>query len=344
MLDEISKRKREQLQIVHDREVNFREQTTGFEHYHFVHNALPEIDLNEVDTQTEFLGYELAMPLMISSMSGGEDEGEKLNRDLAKVANQHKIPLGLGSLRPALENRAALKSYLVARQNAPYIPLIANIGATQLVKGLSSQKLLDLLREIQVNALSVHLNPLQEALQPEGQPHFKGVSRAIEILKDTLPLPIIVKEVGFGLSADVIKRLVKIGVQWIDIAGAGGTSWSRIEHLRTKLRIRQEVAAQFFEWGIPTTTAIQNATKQKRLHVIASGGIDNGLKFAKSIAMGAELAGAAASFLTIRKKEGLEGLARMIQVYGETLRICMFCTGCQSLAEFRGNPTIINRI
>jgi len=238
MLDEISKRKREQLQIVHDREVNFREQTTGFEHYHFVHNALPEIDLNEVDTQTEFLGYELAMPLMISSMSGGEDEGEKLNRDLAKVANQHKIPLGLGSLRPALENRAALKSYLVARQNAPYIPLIANIGATQLVKGLSSQKLLDLLREIQVNALSVHLNPLQEALQPEGQPHFKGVSRAIEILKDTLPLPIIVKEVGFGLSADVIKRLVKIGVQWIDIAGAGGTSWSRIEHLRTKLRIR----------------------------------------------------------------------------------------------------------
>ncbi len=344
MTDEISKRKKEHLQIVHNQEVNFREQTTGFEHYHFVHNALPEIDLDEVNTQTDFLGYKLAMPLMISSMSGGEEEGEKLNRDLAKVANQFKIPLGLGSIRPALENRAALKSYLVARQNAPDIPLIANIGATQLVKGLNSQKLLNLLREIQVDALSVHLNPLQEALQPEGQPHFKGVSQAIEILKDTLPLPIIVKEVGFGFSTDVIKRLVKIGVQWIDIAGAGGTSWSRIEHLRTKTKIRQEVAAQFFEWGIPTTTAIQNATKLKRLHVIASGGIDNGLKFAKAIALGAELAGAAAPFLTIRKKEGLEGLDRMIQVYGETLRISMFCTGCKSLEEFRGNPTIINPI
>jgi len=344
MTDEISKRKREHLQIVHDQKVNFREQTSGFEHFHFVHNALPEIDLEEVDTRTEFLGYKLAMPLMISSMSGGEEEGEKLNRDLATVANQQKIPLGLGSIRPALENRAALQSYLVARQNAPDIPLIANIGATQLVKGLNSQKLLDLLREIQVNALSIHLNPLQEALQPEGQPHFKGVSRAIEILKDTLPLPIIVKEVGFGLSTDVIQRLVKIGVQWIDIAGAGGTSWSRIEHLRTKNKIRQEVAAQFFEWGIPTTTAIQNATKQKRLQVIASGGIDNGLKFAKAIALGAELAGAATPFLLIRKQEGLKGLSRMIQVYGETLRICMFCTGCRDLKEFRGNPTLISRI
>jgi isopentenyl-diphosphate delta-isomerase len=342
MAEEISKRKKEHLQIVHNQEVNYREQTTGFENFHFVHNALPEIDLDEIATQTEFLGYKLAMPLMISSMSGGEKEGEKLNRDLAKAANQHKIPLALGSIRPALENRAALPSYLVARQYAPDIPLIANIGATQLVKDLNSQKLLELLREIQVDALSIHLNSLQEALQPEGQPHFKGVSQAIERLKDTLPLPIIVKEVGFGLSLDVIKHLVKIGVQWVDIAGAGGTSWSRIEHQRTKTKIRQEVATQFFECGIPTTTAIQNAVKLKRLHVIASGGIDNGLKFAKAIALGAELAGAATTFLIIRQKEGLEGLARIIQVYGETLRISMFCTGCKNLAEFRGNPAIIN--
>jgi len=338
----IINRKKEHLKIVHNQDINFKETSTGFENYSFIHNALPEIDIEDVNIQTTFLGYKLQSPLMISSMSGGEQEGADLNKDLAIAANRSKIALALGSIRPALESREAIKSYAVARENAPDIPIIANIGATQLVKDFNSSKLLKLLKDIRVDAISIHLNPLQEALQPEGEPHFKGVSRAIEILKETLPYPVIVKEVGFGFSTDVIRRLQKIGVQWIDIAGAGGTSWSRIEHLRTENKISQAVAEQFFEWGRPTTESIVQAVQVKRMNIIASGGINDGLKFAKAIALGARLAGAATSFLRMRNSNGIDGLVDFIKVYSDTLRISMFCTGCRNLNEFRGNPAVLS--
>lgn len=335
-------RKKEHLKIAQNHSVHFEEITSGFEHYHFVHNALPEMNIEDIDFHTTFLGYDLKLPLIICSMSGGEQEGEMLNRDLAIAANKSGIALALGSIRPALENRDALGSFLVARENAPDIPIIANIGATQLVKDFKTKDLLKLLKEIQVDAISIHLNPLQEALQPEGEPHFKGVSRAIEILRETLPYPVIVKEVGFGLSFDVIKRLQKMGIQWIDIAGAGGTSWSRIEHMRTDDNVHRRIASQFFEWGIPTVDAILHAVRVKQMHIIASGGIDDGLKFAKAIALGADLAGAATLFLRARNSDGVEGITNLIKVFSETLRISMFCCGCRNLEEFRGNQSIIS--
>jgi len=335
-------RKKEHLQIANDQPVHFHEITTGFEDYHFVHNALPEIDISDVNIKTNFLGYELLSPLMISSISGGEDESKQLNRDLARAASQSGIALSLGSIRPALENPECIDSYQIAREEAPNIPIIANIGASQLVKEYKSKQLIKVLKQIKVDAISIHLNPLQEALQPEGEPHFKGVSRAIEILRETLPYPVIVKEVGFGLSADVIKRLQKMGIQWIDVAGSGGTSWSRIEHHRTEALNKKNIASQFFEWGIPTVEAVQNAVKVKQMKIIASGGIDTGLKFAKAIALGAELAGAAIPFLQARNRGGVAEVCDLINIYSETLRIAMFCTGNQDLARFRGNKTIIS--
>lgn len=340
-MKKINSRKIEHRQIANDEAIHFHELTTGFEDYHFIHNALPEIDFGEIDIRTDFLGYQLKVPLMISSISGGDARSLALNKDLAVAASQAGIALMLGSIRPALENKDCLGSYRIARDMAPDIPIIANIGASQIVKQYKTQQLIKVLKQIGADALSIHLNPLQEALQPEGEPHFKGVSRAIEILRETLPYPIIVKEVGFGLSLDVIKRLQKMGIQWIDVAGAGGTSWSRIEHHRTVSEEKRAVAAQFFEWGIATTEAIRNALKAKQLNIIASGGIDTGLKFAKAIALGAEIAGAAKSFLQTWNRDGVPGICELIRIFAETLRIAMFCTGCQNLEKFRGNKAII---
>ncbi|HPC36860.1 MAG TPA: type 2 isopentenyl-diphosphate Delta-isomerase [Candidatus Marinimicrobia bacterium] len=344
MIHKITERKKDHLRIICEEDVHYENVTTGFEQFTFVHNALPEIDLHEVDFSCEFLGYQLQMPLIICPIGGGESDGKELNRALAKVANQAKIALGIGSLRPALIDKSVLETYTIVRENAPNIPLIANLGAVQLAEGIDSQTLKSLLNEIGADALSIHLNPLQEALQPEGDPSFRNVSRAIEILKDTLPIPIIVKEVGFGLSSGVIRRLAKMGIKWVDVAGAGGTSWSRIEAKRITDSHQKRLAGEFFEWGIPTASALLEAVKIEGVNVIASGGITTGLQFAKAIALGATLAGGAALFVRTWYAHGTEGLTETVNLFGDTLRHVMFCTGCNNLETFRGNSEIIKRI
>lgn len=340
----IKNRKKEHLKIAIGENVRYQNLTAGFEHYRFIHNALPEIDLTDVNMTTDFLGFKLQVPLLIAPMGGGESDGKRLNRDLATVANAEKVALGLGSIRPALENSRCIATYAVARESAPDIPIIANVGAAQLSDGLNSQRLKKILDEIGADALSIHLNPLQEALQPEGVASFRGVSRAIEILKETIPLPIIVKEVGFGLSPEVIKKLQKIGVEWFDVAGAGGTSWARVEYLREKEDHKKKVASEFFEWGIPTTECITGSVKLKGTHLIASGGIRTGLDFSKAIALGAEIGSAAAVFLQAREEKGIEGIRELIRLFKETLRLAMFCTSCQNIAAFCGNSNIIKYV
>jgi len=342
--NEIENRKKDHLKIVCDEDVNYQEVSTGFEDYRFVHNALPELNLEDIDVSTNFFGYQLNLPLMITSMGGGENQGKSLNRDLAKAANSEKVALGLGSIRPALNNPEAISSYAIAREYAPDIPIIANIGAAQLSSNLNSKDLSNLLKNIGVNAISIHLNPLQEALQPEGDTAFKGVSKAIEILKDTIPLPIIVKEVGFGLSVEVVKRLQKIGIEWVDIAGAGGTSWARVEEKRIKNKFYKKVAREFFEWGIPTLRSLVDSVKVKGVKVIASGGIDTGLKFSKAIALGASLGGGAALFLRVWRENSIEGIRELISLFRETLRLSLFCTGTKDISSFKGNTSIIERI
>lgn len=339
-MSSIQARKKEHLRIVAEEDVQFRT-TTGFERWRFIHNAMPEIDLKDVDTRCEFLGYKINQPFMIAAIGGGESRGLELNRDLAQVANAARVPLVLGSMRILLEDSAVLPSFKIARQLAPDIPIIANLGAAQLNDNLDSRKVLRAIQDIGADALSIHLNPLQEALQPEGEPSFRNVSHALEILKETLPVPLIVKEVGCGLSLDVLKRLYKIGIKWVDIAGAGGTSWAKVEYHRILEASAKQLAAEFFEWGIPTAEALTAATQLKDLHLIATGGIDSGLNYAKAIALGAELAGAAAPFVTAWRKKGQEGIAQLLDHYQRTLQMAMFLTGCAKLKKFRGNAAII---
>jgi len=344
MIHKITERKKDHLRIICDEDVHYQEVTTGFEQFTFIHNALPEINLNDVDSSGEFLGRHLQMPLIICPISGGESDGKNLNRALANAANSAGVALAIGSIRPALIDKSVIPTYAVARENAPDIPLIANLGAVQLSEGVDRKLLKAILDEIGADALSVHLNPLQEALQPEGDPSFRNVSKALEILKDTLPIPIIVKEVGFGLSGSVIRRLFKMGIEWIDVAGAGGTSWSRIEAKRISDPYQKRLAGEFFEWGIPTVMALQEAVKVDGLNIIASGGIDTGLKFAKAIALGAALAGGAAQFVRAWYSQGAEGLSETLNLFRDTLRHVMFCTGCKNLEDFRANSEIIKKL
>jgi isopentenyl-diphosphate delta-isomerase len=344
MIHKISERKKDHLRIVCNEDIQFREVTTGFENFRFVHNALPEINLSDVVTACEFLGKKLKMPLLICPIGGGESDGRELNIALAEAANTAGAALAIGSLRPALIDRSVVATYAVAREHAPDIPLIANLGAVQLNEGIDRRALKSLLDEIGADALSIHLNPLQEALQPEGDPAYRNVSRAIEILKDTLPIPIIVKEIGFGLSEGVIRRLFKMGIEWVDVAGAGGTSWSRIEAQRITDPYRKKLAEEFFEWGIPTATALQSAVGVEGLNVIASGGIDNGMKFAKAIALGAFLAGSAAPFVRAWNNRKAEGIIEIINLFKDTLQHVMFCTGCRNLKSFRNNREIIQSV
>jgi len=337
-------RKKDHLKIAGEDLVSYQSLKTGFEKFRFIHNALPEINLDEVSLTTTFLDHQLEVPLMITAMTGGDSESRSLNKDLAAAAQASRVALGLGSLRTVLENPDTIDSFTIARKHAPDIPIVANIGAVQVLNLHRTHDFYRLIKEIDANALAIHLNPLQEALQPEGQPSFKGVCMAIEILKDTIPVPVIVREVGFGLSADVIKRLKKIGVEWIDIAGAGGTSWARIEEKRIKDPFASRVARHFFEWGIPTATALQEAVKYKSLKIIASGGITDGVQFSKAIAMGAELGGAAHIFLKAWRESGEQGILEIIRLFRETLRLSMFATGCRRLNDFRGNSAIITRV
>jgi len=340
----IENRKKDHLRIVGGEAAGYREVTNGFEQYRFIHNALPEQNLAQVDTSVTFMGKRLSVPLMIVPMSGGEAEGEQLNRDLALAAQEEHIALGLGSLRPALENPACLATYAIARQLAPDVPIIANLGASQLKAVIRKESFFQMLSDIGADALSIHLNPLQEALQPEGETDFRNISETIEILKEITPLPVIVKEVGFGLSFDVIHRLKKIGVEWIDIAGAGGTSWARVEENRIDDPIEKELARQFFEWGIPTAKALSDAVKVKNCRIIASGGLEEGLDFAKAIALGASMTGAAAAFLRIYRRGGVEAVHQYVGLIRSTLRIAMFATGCRNVSGFRGNPAVIEKI
>lgn len=342
-MSSIHSRKREHLRIVSEEQVDF-DRGGGFERWRFIPNALPELDLAEVDTRTEFLGYKLKQPFMIGAISGGDSQSLELNRALARAAQQARVPLVLGSMRILLEDEAALPSFAIARETAPDIPIIANIGAVQLLAYKDMERLLQKVQALGADALSVHLNPLQEALQPEGQPHFRNVSRAIEILQETFPLPLIIKEVGCGLSFDVLKRLSKIGIKWVDVAGAGGTCWAKVECMRIKDESAQALAQEFFDWGLPTAEIVAQARELGNLSVIASGGIDDGMKYAKAIALGAELASAAGVFVRAWQKHKEEGILAILEHFQRTLQLAMFLTGCRTLKKFRGNPGIIERV
>ena len=324
MTDAIERRKAEHLEICLNRpmaEVEYSGMTTGFERYAFEHCALPEMNLADVDISTRFLGRSLSMPLMIACMTGGTPRGGEINRNLAIAAQKLGIAMGVGSQRAALEDSSLISTYQV-RDVAPDILLVANLGAGYLTGDIAC-KAVDM---IGADALAIHLNPIQEALQPDGDPSFKGALDAIKRVCETLEVPVIVKEVGFGISAEVAVMLRDAGVAAIDVAGAGGTSWARIEGIRASGRL-QELAGQFEDWGTPTARSLEEVRGAlPDLPLIASGGIRTGLDIAKALALGADLTAIGLPLLHEAAKSA-EAVEDWILARADELRLAKFAGG-----------------
>lgn len=329
-------RKRDHIRISLQEDVTHLT-TTGLEQYQFTHCALPELDLRDIDLSVNFLAHRVRAPLLISSITGGTAQAKQINIRLAEAAQAAGIAMGLGSLRAALETPHLTDTYHV-RPWAPDILLLANLGAVQLNYGYDAAHCLRAVELVEADGLILHLNPLQEALQPEGNTRWAGLLTKIEAVCRALPMPVIVKEVGWGIAGETARRLADAGVAAIDVAGAGGTSWSQVEMHRAEDPVGRHVAALFRDWGLPTAQSLL-AVRQAApdLPVIASGGLRHGLDVAKVIALGASLAGVAGPFLKAAVTS-TEAVADLIAELTRALRIAMFSVGAGDVATLQSTP------
>jgi isopentenyl-diphosphate Delta-isomerase len=327
------RRKADHLRVCLEDEVQFQV-TTGLERYRFRHSCLPELDWQELSLATSFLGKSLAAPLLISSMTGGTEFAQLVNFRLAAAAQRYGLAMGVGSQRVAVENPEVNATFAV-RSVAPDILLFANLGAVQLnyTYGLAEcQRVVDWL---EADALILHLNPLQEAVQTRGDTNFRDLLSKIAQLCCRLSVPVIAKEVGNGISGPMAQRLLEAGVSAIDVAGAGGTSWAKVESARASDPRQRRLGQTFANWGIPTADCVRAVRSvAPDLPLIASGGLRNGLDVAKTIALGADLAGLALPFLQAAA-ESEEALDELIDILIAEVTTVLFCTGSANLAELR---------
>jgi isopentenyl-diphosphate delta-isomerase len=339
----LEQRKADHIRINLEEDVGFDRLTTRLERYHFTHQALPELDLADVDLATTFFGKSLQVPLLISSMTGGTERAHIINRTLATAAQEAGIAMGLGSMRAAMEEPSLAESFRVVRPVAPDILLFANLGAVQLNYGYTVDDCRRAVEMVEADALFLHFNVLQEALQPEGDTNFSGLLNKIEAVCRNLEVPVVAKEVGWGFSEDTARHLASAGVAAIDVSGAGGTSWSQVEMHRADTEVRRRVAATFRDWGIPTAESIDMARRAApHLPIIASGGLRNGLEIAKTIGLGAHLAGMAGPFLRAAVVS-TEAVLDTIEITASELRTTMFCIGAATLDQLRDTPYLVCR-
>ncbi len=335
------RRKAEHLRITMDEDVTSG-LTNGFERYRFVHQALPDCDLDAIDTRQPFLNKMLRLPLLVSSMTGGTDEATAINHHLAEAAQTAGIALGVGSQRSAMEQSALAATFRV-RDAAPDILLFANIGAVQLNRGYGVDHCRRAVEMIGADALILHLNALQEALQPEGDHQWHGLLNRIETVCRAVGVPVVAKEVGWGIAPESARQLAEAGIAAIDVAGAGGTSWSQVEMHRVRNPMAARVAAHFVDWGIPTAECVAAVVAALPvMPLIASGGLRTGVEVAKAIALGAHVCGLALPFLKAAAVS-TEAVLATIEELATTLRIAMFVTGTPDLATLRGTPRLIRR-
>ncbi len=311
--------------------------TTGLERYRFVHQAVPELNLEAVELSQILFGRSLKAPILISAMTGGTDEAGAINRTLAEAAQETGIAMGVGSQRAALEHPELAPSFKV-RELAPDILLFANLGAVQLNYGYDVEHCQRAVDMIEADALVLHLNALQEAVQPEGDTNFSGILKKIERVCSQLSVPVIAKEVGWGISVDAAWQLFQAGVSGIDVAGAGGTSWSQVEMHRAENASQARLAATFLDWGIPTAKSIENVYQiAPDIPIFASGGLRSGLDIAKCIALGATLGGMAGPFLKAAT-QSLDDTILTIQEITREIQVTMFAAGIGNLKELRATP------
>jgi isopentenyl-diphosphate delta-isomerase len=308
--------------------------TTGLEGFRFTHRALPELNLDDINLSQTLFGRKLETPLLISSITGGTEQAAGLNRTLAEAAQQTRIAMGLGSQRTAIEMPELADTFQV-RVYAPDILLLANLGAVQLNYGYGIDHCRRAVEMIEADALILHFNALQEAVQPEGNTRFAGLAKKIAAVCKALAVPVIAKEVGWGFSEPDVRLLAEAGVAAIDVAGAGGTSWSQVEMHRAQNGSQARLAAAFVDWGIPTAEAILNVQRAApKVLIFASGGLRSGVDIAKCIALGARLGGMAGPFLKAAA-QSLEATVQTIEELQREIQVCMFAAGAGDLEQLR---------
>lgn len=334
---DISQRKLDHIDLCADDEVEYRGKTTLLEEVELVHDSLPELCVDAIDLSTQAFGRRLQAPLLISGMTGGAERAREINLTLARVAQQLGIAFGVGSQRAMMERPELAETYQV-REVAPDIVLFGNIGAVQVAES-STDQIEALVQALGADALSVHLNPGQEMIQPEGDTDFRGCVDAIARLVEELSVPVIAKETGCGLGPRALDKLADTGVEWVDTSGAGGTTWVGVEALRTSPE-KATVGEMFWDWGVPTGAAIVYA-RRRGLNVIGSGGLRTGLDAARAIALGASLAGMALPWLKAAYNEGYEAALEFGQTTIEALRVACLLTGSADLAALRKAPRVL---
>lgn len=331
---ETQTRKADHLRICLEEDVQSRQTTNGLERYRFNHLCLPELNLSDIDLSTKFLGKNLGSPLLISSMTGGTELAKTINYRLAEIAQHYKMAMGVGSQRVAVENPQVGDTFTV-RSVAPDILLLANLGAIQLNYKYGLDECLRVVDLLEADALILHLNPLQECIQPRGDTNFRGLLDKIAQLCHKLPVPAIAKEVGNGISGAMAKQLIEAGIAAIDVAGAGGTSWAKVESERAESDLQRRLGQTFGDWGLPTAECLTSVRAvAPTIPLIASGGLRNGLEVAKAIALGADLTGLALPFLQAAM-ESEASLHALVEVLHAEITTALFCTGNANLSQLQ---------
>jgi len=338
-----SKRKADHIKICLEEDVQARQVETGFKDVRLVHRALPEIDREKIDLTTTVFNHEFAAPFLVGAMTGGTDEASKINAAIAAAVEELGLGMGVGSQRVAIENPHLEESFKIARKKAPTAFLIANIGAAQLVRGYGPKEARKAVEMIQADALAIHLNPLQEAVQLEGETNYRGVLEKIGDIVRHVDVPVIVKETGAGIAAEDAKKLEELGVKGIDVAGAGGTSWAAVEYHRARLAqndFLKKLGETFWDWGLPTAVSLVEVTQSVSVPVIASGGVRTGIHAAKALCLGASLVSVSSPILR-PATQGAEKVKTALGHLIQELKNVMFLVGAESTFKLRETPVVI---
>lgn len=343
MAEETRKRKADHVRICLNEKAQARKATTGFEDIRLVHRALPEINKQKIDLSTYLFGHKLNAPLIVGAMTGGTAEAEKINATIAEVVEKLGLGMGVGSQRAALEDGKLAKTFSIARKKAPTAFLIANIGGVQLVHGYGLKEVKKTVEMIDADAVAIHLNALQEAVQPEGQTNFEGVLAKIREIAEELEKPVIVKETGSGIAAEEAKKLEAAGVKAIDVGGVGGTSFAAVEYYRAngaEGKVQRFLGEAFWDWGIPTARSLVEVCQTVRIPVIVSGGVRDGADIAKALAVGASLATVSQPVLRAAV-EGVVETESLLSLLIEELRNVMFLVGAENVQQLATVPVVI---